>query len=60
MIAEAKAARSKRRDADAGRMSLFDLEPDYDDLETGVHVYQRKTGWWDAALLRLPESVRFL
>ena len=35
------------------------LYPDYDDLETGVHVYQRKTGWWDAALLRLPESVRW-
>lgn len=35
------------------------LYPDYDDLETGVHVYQRKTGWWDAALLRLPASVRW-
>ncbi|WFC95732.1 hypothetical protein MBRA1_002386 [Malassezia brasiliensis] len=35
------------------------LYPDYDDIETGVHVYQRKTGWWDAALLRLPASVRW-
>lgn len=50
----------RRFRANAGSQGLWiALLPDYNDLEVGVHVHQRRISWYERALLWIPTSWRW-